>query len=310
MLVLFVWFTNALRKASDQDSEIAIDDPAFRDWGFYNTSWYLPKEQRFLTDEGKHEIACEGGSKNYELVGGWPVCHSNARRADKKCVVYSFGLGGDMEYEQFRAVRSGCEVHGFDPTTELKGIHEGLVTSGRYQNVTFHFLGATGERPHEHNIQRMGKASDFGSKTVRHTYGAVDPAVLKSLPEIMKSLGHDHIDILKFDCEGCEWGVFMDLSPEFLKDKVDDVLVETHFCEETMVPTKEAYQTLFKKILATHKLQGRSDNRQTSPTSPELLEMGVPENTCCMEFAFIKTDEPGVPVLATLSMAEAMAEAY
>jgi hypothetical protein len=101
----------------------------------------------------------------------------------KDCLVYSIGSNYDTSFETSMRKVTQCEMHTFDPT-----IDPTLLNAVAAQhNFTVHDwgLGAT-EGPLAHE---------------RHN-GTVMP-----FPNVLKRLGHENktIDILKIDCEGCEF---------------------------------------------------------------------------------------------------------
>lgn len=97
------------------------------------------------------------------------------------CLVYSIGSNKDASFESGIAQRiTGCEIHTFDHT--IGPWFERPVI----RNWTFHFYGV-----------------GIGKK-------------LKTLLKVVKLLGHENrtIDILKIDCENCEWDLFYPLLNE------------------------------------------------------------------------------------------------
>ncbi|CAJ1938118.1 unnamed protein product [Cylindrotheca closterium] len=95
------------------------------------------------------------------------------------CLVYSVGSKNEIEFEKAVHHFLGCETHTFDPTLEeeFKG-HEYAV---------FHPWG----------IGLDGEQHEVG----KHSF------ISRSLQTIIAQLGHTKrtIDILKIDCEGCEY---------------------------------------------------------------------------------------------------------
>ena len=92
---------------------------------------------------------------------------------------------------------AGCTVHSFDPTTKTRAGHEAHV----HERVSFHYIGLRG-RPDD-SSQAVGNAKTY--------YGALGGRML-DLGEIMEELGHKRVDVIKLDCEGCEWEAFAHLA--------------------------------------------------------------------------------------------------
>ena len=96
-----------------------------------------------------------------------------------------------------RAGRRGYEVHAFDPTERFREQH----ARHRSPGVSFHYLGLGA---------KGGAAERWAGRQGWNTLGG---AVLP-LDELQERLGHVRrpIQLLKIDCEGCEWEAFVDLA--------------------------------------------------------------------------------------------------
>jgi len=145
--------------------------------------------------------------------GGKWICdpHRISAETEDSCLVYSIGSNNKFHFEEgvLRDVSQGCEIHTFDPTI---GDHPSrLPTNG---NVQFHPWGLS-------NINN-------GS--------------YKTLPEIVKSLGHTNrqIDILKIDCEGCEWSSFSTWFESGVS--IRQILIELHIGTEEPPEPVPAFQ--------------------------------------------------------------------
>jgi hypothetical protein len=173
---------------------------------------------RCLTIPGCYPtIRCSDGAEPKKIpVGrGWEqqaFCTGDlaAQGKESKCLVYSFGINDNTEWEEKIAKEFGCDVFAFDPTSKF----EQNVAPG----VTFHQLG----------LQCAGM--DI-SKTHSVSYEPLDPTKLKTLGEIIKLMGHEgrKLDILRLDCEGCEWGVLKQLACSGESQLVKQLMVEMHF---------------------------------------------------------------------------------
>ena len=113
---------------------------------------------------------------------------------NNRCLVYSFGVHDSTEWEQKMAKEFGCDVYAFDPTSKF-------ATEDVAPGVKFYKLGLQG--------------SDVDvSQTHSALYDAIDPSKLRTLGDIRVMLGHTtrQVDVLRLDCEGCEWGVLKQLA--------------------------------------------------------------------------------------------------
>lgn len=173
---------------------------------------------RCLTIPGCYPtIRCSDGAEPKKIpVGrGWEqqaFCTGDlaAQGKESKCLVYSFGINDNTEWEEKIAKEFGCDVFAFDPTSKF----EQNVAPG----VTFHQLGL------------QGAGMDI-SKTHSVSYEPLDPTKLKTLGEIIRLMGHEgrKLDILRLDCEGCEWGVLKQLACSGESQLVKQLMVEMHF---------------------------------------------------------------------------------
>jgi hypothetical protein len=106
--------------------------------------------------------------------GGKWICDPHLHLQGDQCVVYSFGSRNEFSFETaVHEFNPACIVHTFDPTV--------AHPANRPPFVHYHHwgLGTT-------DASKPGLGSYF------------------TLHDIMRRLGHDHVDVLKVDCEGCE----------------------------------------------------------------------------------------------------------
>lgn len=145
---------------------------------------------------------------------------SSDKENNGKCLVYSFGINDNTEWEEKMKKEFGCDVFAFDPTSNLPE----KITPG----VTFHQIGLQGD------------GVDV-SKTHSVLYDALDPSKLLTLGQIIKLMGHTgrNIDILRLDCEGCEWGVLKQLACSGESQLVEQLMVEMHFQKTLGLATDE-----------------------------------------------------------------------
>ena len=120
-------------------------------------------------------------------------------------IVYSFGLGRDISFEEALISDIGCEIHGFDPTP-----------------ISLDYVRSLGTNPklhvHPFGLSSMDGEKDFGapaegdvSFSTQIDGGGGVRLPVRRLPSLTRELGHDHIDLVKMDIEGEEYGVIDDL---------------------------------------------------------------------------------------------------
>lgn len=152
---------------------------------------------------------------------GWFIC---PRGLDRNSVVYSLGVGEDTSFDQELIKRFGVTVHAFDPTP--KAIHwvADHPVSPRFilhQYGVADFDGTATFNPPvnpRHVSHTMVARPETSARAIR--------VPVKKLSTIMRELGHQHVDLLKMDIEGAEYGVI----DEMIKFKIlpRQLLVEFH----------------------------------------------------------------------------------
>ena len=156
--------------------------------------------------------------KNYRFGkvqdGGWNICLDDFKNGES-VVVYSVGISDDYSFDMEFSSVTNALVFGFDHTVN----HQHKLGDNFY----FYKCG-------------------IGSPDVS-SYGMTPPPSL-----IMKELGHSSIDILKIDCEGCEWLITEDRS--FLKalKKCRILAIEFHIHPATHF-TPERFIRLYELIV-------------------------------------------------------------
>jgi len=132
----------------------------------------------------KHDPAVGDGEGDKNIVGLQLL-----GKAGKRCVVYGMGIAWESNFEQQMA-REGCETHAFDCTVDPAS----PVVAGK--SFTFHpwCIGEGGSEFNKGNNYLRGRSADGLS--------------FKTLTQTMRHLGHDSVDVLKFDIEGFEWKLF------------------------------------------------------------------------------------------------------
>ena len=146
---------------------------------------------------------------------------------DAGSIVYSLGVGEDIEFDQGMIDRFGVTVHAFDPTpNSVQWVRERVNND----HFVFHPVGISnrdGESKIFPRVNRKGRKS-------RAMYTVADQGVgvegidvqMQRLQTAMATLGHSRIDILKMDIEAAEYDVIDDLLRSELE--IGQILVEFH----------------------------------------------------------------------------------
>lgn len=138
------------------------------------------------------------------------------------CMMYTVGIGGKWSFEDFVAENLGCEVHGMDPSpSPLLDKH----LSHQVENVYFHHVGLS---------HKTGRKINSGVWEVNESNFYDNSTLYLSLYDLWKELGHaslnKSIDILRIDCEGCEFQALHQIvteTPDVLSG-TSMIIVEMH----------------------------------------------------------------------------------
>jgi hypothetical protein len=145
-----------------------------------------------------------GGYRRDGDGGKWICRPKEIRARGASCLVYSIGSDGEFSFEAgvHANISSACEIHTFD------------------RNPIEHYLNPMYQPgyPHERN-----------PPYVQYHVAAIGPTPGKSIAQLVQEQGHmgRQIDILKIDCEGCEWTTFRTLF-DSAAASIQRVMIEVH----------------------------------------------------------------------------------
>ena len=145
----------------------------------------------------------------------WSICSN----LTSPCLVFSIGIGREWWFDEFMADR-GCEVHSFDPTIDLHDEHARVAHQLRNRGggIHFHYVG----------LGAPSATNYSGMYTQRKQSSLSEVAHLDVL--LSRFAPGRRINVLKIDCEGCEWKEFAYLAsrqPRLL-ERVDELQLELH----------------------------------------------------------------------------------
>ena len=160
-----------------------------------------------------------------QSFGVWQVCPDLLPAGG---VVYSLGVGEDIDFDLAMIQAKKMEVHAFDPTpNSVEWLKRQEMPAG------FHFHPwAVADKDGSFflypRLLRDGTPSTtmftLLAESVDREGGVEVPA--KTIARIMKSLRHDHVDVLKMDIEGAEYGVLDGLLASEIRP--GQLLIEFH----------------------------------------------------------------------------------
>ncbi|MGC4122184.1 MAG: FkbM family methyltransferase [Myxococcales bacterium] len=197
--------------------------------------------------------------------GGKWVCDAYKLAAKKDCVVYGFGAGNDISFEEAMA-GLGCEVHVFDPNPKSVARFAELAKGKKIGggSVTYHGVG-------------LGPVSREAGQAMALEIGGQKVEV-RTLDDVLKSLGHEHLDLLKVDIEGSEWAFFADLFKKDLLARlgVKVLLAELHLGPKWGAEPKDLIDLVDRLASKGFVLYRKEFNPWSAG--------------CCSEYAFARRD--------------------
>jgi FkbM family methyltransferase len=150
--------------------------------------------------------------------GGWAI---PAGPIESSWVCYSGGVGKDISFDMGFIERFGCTVHAFDPTpSSVEYVKEAAAGEERFR---FHPWGLWSADETLRFYEPDYSDSNFSIVNLHGTEGYFE-ADCKTLPTIMRELGHERVDLLKLDIEGAEY--------EVLESVIGGAVAPTVLCVE------------------------------------------------------------------------------
>ena len=142
-------------------------------------------------------------------------------------IVYSFGVGEDISFDEQLIAIFGCKVFAFDPTpksisfVKSRDLHPNFVFNPygimEYDGNMSFFL------PENNNYVSGSSVNHWGYSEFEKPPITVP---VKRLQTIMRELNHSRIDLLKMDIEGSEYSVLEDIINSSID--VKQISVEFH----------------------------------------------------------------------------------
>ena len=205
-------------------------------------SIFTKSKQRFrrhkLKQLGIEPVSCNA-SALYGGDHGWVVDES---LLNKESVIYSVGVGSNIDFDLELINSFGATVHAFDPTPRSI---EWVKDQQLPKHFIFHPFGLSAENGHMDFFPPSKASSTHFSPIDR--YGDTNNVVrapVKDIDTIASELNHKEIDLLKMDIEGAEYEVIEALPKN--RVAINQILIEFHHMYKGIPISKtvEAISTL------------------------------------------------------------------
>ncbi|MCK4827173.1 FkbM family methyltransferase, partial [bacterium] len=152
--------------------------------------------------------------------GCWPAVESVL--SGDNPIVYSFGVGDDVTFDEAIIQKYSVNIYAFDPTPKsIDWVESRNMPDGFY----FHKIGLS-----DHDgIESFSAPVNKKHISYRHVPGQSSDTIsleVRKLSTILHQAGHNKLDVLKMDIEGSEYAVIKNIFDEGIKPIV--LLVEFH----------------------------------------------------------------------------------
>ncbi|RLA30059.1 MAG: FkbM family methyltransferase [Gammaproteobacteria bacterium] len=175
--------------------------------------------------------------------GGWWFTPEGLNESS---IVYSLGVGDEIDFDLSIIDKYGVTVHGFDPTPNSIDMLAGTDLPDRFHFHPWAVTAQDGSLKFYPRLKKDGSKSDVMYTMIaeKETIDDVIEVPAYSLSSIAEKLGHQHIDLLKMDIEGAEYEVLDGLLASPIKPT--QLLVEFHhrFADIGMEKTADVIRRL------------------------------------------------------------------
>lgn len=204
-------------------------------------TYIFDKERRYMKN---FEKKIKPIDKSITKVGNYYV---NLTEINKKSIIYSFGVGVNIEFDSELIKKKQCSIHLFDPTPKsIRFIEEEHKNNNKLrfhpigvwkkdQKIDFYFDSDHKNEADSASILNLGKNKKKFS------------ADCKKISTIMDSLKHKRLDLLKMDIEGAAIPVLFNMIEEKIFPK--QIVGEFERPKNNIIEVKKFIDKLEKLIL-------------------------------------------------------------
>jgi FkbM family methyltransferase len=175
--------------------------------------------------------------------GGWWF---SPEQFQENSIVYSLGVGDEIDFDLSIIDKYGVEVFAFDPTPNSVEMLDASKLPGKFHFHPWAVTAEDGSLKFYPRLKKDGTKSDvmFTMIPEEETKDDAIEVPAYSLSSISTRLGHDRIDVLKMDIEGAEYEVLEGLLNSQILPK--QLLVEFHhrFVEDGLQRTYDIIDRL------------------------------------------------------------------
>ena len=188
----------------------------------------------------KLETLCAPGS-----ICPWTLCPTGLH---SKSIIYSAGVGSDISFEHELVKKFGCRVILIDPSPT--GIKTMSLPENQIPQFTYFPLALAARNGTLNMAAPLDPKGD--SWFAQHDSATKHEVRSTDLLSLMKQNGHEHIDFLKLDIEGCEYEVIEDILKRRLP--IHQIAVEYHHGILPGITRSQTIRSMLSLITRGYKL--------------------------------------------------------
>lgn len=171
-------------------------------------------------------LACRQPVRLGAAAGGWQLCLPSLWSIQGG-LVYTVGIGRNIEWDKNMIALYDTEHHGWDPTPTALDFFRRHTPPAKFH---FHRIGLG---PHDGNLTLKLPYGNHDSYTVmahpnEPQLGTVMEVPILTVRSMMRRMKHRHLAILKIDIEGAEFDVIDQWARANYRPPADQVLIEFH----------------------------------------------------------------------------------
>lgn len=187
-----------------------------------------PDIAKSLQEPTHHTNGCSRKRFLGDSYGGWMICEPDSPDGLRGTLVYTIGVGRNIEWDKAMIREYGTVHHGWDPTPRAVDF---VRTSKMPANFIFHQFGLGAKDGRVTATLPEGNTDSYTISSYKHAHaqrGKATEIPVLSLESMMRKENHQQLAILKIDIEGAEFNVIQTWADNNYNLRADQVLIEFH----------------------------------------------------------------------------------
>ncbi|XP_064596278.1 uncharacterized protein LOC135462903 [Liolophura sinensis] len=223
-------------------------------------------EENFFRYIESKDVRCAMAQRlGHPHDGGWNVCLSPPYGLKKPCIVFSFGINNDWQFDEAVSILYKCKVYSYDPSMNMQSHDRG-------EHIHFEPTGLGGRDETNHNGWKL---------RTFHTY------------LINLDLTEKAIDYLKFDIEYSEWSALETMATDGSLENVRQIGFEIHTPElfrafKMNIPSKKHdYLKMYQTLAKLEEIGFRRYDHRRNPFGEFRSNISGIVRACCYELYYL-----------------------